>query len=202
MIPALFGDDEHTGADGSYSRMLKARKWLYVASAFAVFHAYGLIDLLSFQKLLGGLISIPAWLLTNALIGALFYLIFQYILLLVQLAGSYRAVIINRLPDSDRTTNARMGIRNTEAHVARALMDLEEADAYGANKGDIIQQLGTYETQLGEYQKELKNSLAADATARPLFRVPEYAIDSLRALVPPIISILALHRLLTTLPGH
>lgn len=201
LIQVILGDDEHTAADGSYVRILKARKWLYLAAAAAVLQAYKLVDFAALRKLSGGVITLPAWLATNALLVGLTYLLIQYGILLVQLATAYRAVISARLPDSDRTASARIAIRNTKGRIDTAVAMLDNPNFAGST-GEVAAELLEHEDALDRFEQELKASLAADATVRRTFRYPEYAIDALRALAPPLVAGAALVRLWSALPGH
>ncbi len=204
MIQIFFGDDEHTAAEGPYVRMLKARKWLYISSALAVLHSFRLIDLKSLKKLSGGLI--PAsdkdlWLATWVIGSGLLYLIVQYVLICFQLGAAYHRVLDIRLPDSQEGMN----IQNVMRGARRALKKLEM-------KRQIEQDLARSTLQTDEEIEkqraainanflDLIESRTGDPTFTPAFRIPEVAIDLLRAAPPLIAAISALLHLIVARPG-
>lgn len=95
-LQVFFGDDEHTAKDGTYSRILRARKWLYLSAAVATILALGLYDAEAAEAALK-VISLPGWLLSQAIAAGLAYLLIQYGLLLFQLAVTYDLVLSERL---------------------------------------------------------------------------------------------------------
>lgn len=96
-LQILFGDDEHTAADGPYTRVMKTRKWLYVSSALVITIAGGWYDAASASKLIGGAVDLADLLLLPALTIGLGYLTLQYGMLLAQLIVSYEIVLRDRL---------------------------------------------------------------------------------------------------------
>mgnify|MGYP005628336087 CR=1 FL=1 len=92
----VFGDDEHTAAEGPYSRLLKVRKWIFVSGGLALITAFGLYDARSFEEVVQ-IISLPESLLKTFLFASLFYLIIIYTLLFAQLSISYKIILDDRL---------------------------------------------------------------------------------------------------------
>lgn len=95
MLQIIFGDDEHTAADGPYSRLLKTRKWLYLTSVSAIILGNGLYNENAAEEILK-VIKLPAHFLTNGITIGLFYLIFQYSFLAVQLVSTYDIILSER----------------------------------------------------------------------------------------------------------
>lgn len=95
-LQILFGDDEHTAADGPYPRVMKTRKWLYLTSVAALLVGDGWIDYEALSRLLGNVVDFSTALLAPALSLALLYLSLQYLFLVSQLFGSYDVVLKER----------------------------------------------------------------------------------------------------------
>lgn len=96
MLQIIFGDDEHTAADGPYPRTMKTRKWVYVTAAAATLLSLRLYDQAAAAEFLK-VISLPGWLLSQATLVGLIYLLIQYALLIGQLVSSYDIVLAERL---------------------------------------------------------------------------------------------------------
>lgn len=96
MLQIIFGDDEHTAADGPYSRVLKTRKWVYLSAAVATLLSTRLYDAEAANALLK-VIDVPWWLLSKATLAGGFYLLVQYGLLGRQLHSVYDLVLEERL---------------------------------------------------------------------------------------------------------
>jgi hypothetical protein len=127
MLQIIFGDDEHTAADGPYVRLMKTRKWLYLSSAAAIVFANGLYDAPAAKALLK-VISAPTWVLAPALFLGLAYLTAQYALLLLQLTSIYDLVVSDRLQTRrvEGLSDARERIRETETALHDALRSSAE----------------------------------------------------------------------------
>ncbi len=95
MLQLIFGDDEHTAADGTYSRVLKIRKWLYLSSVASLIITLGFYDERSATSLVK-VIKLPTELVSPALMFTVLYLLVQYIFLLVQLHSTYDIVLNDR----------------------------------------------------------------------------------------------------------
>lgn len=88
MLQIIFGDDEHTAADGPYSRVLKTRKWLYLSSAVSLAINHGLFNERATNEAII-FFTIPEQRLSLFLFLGIIYLLAQYFLLLVQLYSTY-----------------------------------------------------------------------------------------------------------------
>lgn len=130
MLQIIFGDDEHTAADGPYSRLMKTRKWLYLSSAAAIAMASGLYDEASVKEILK-VVELPIWTLAPALCVGLGYLTAQYLLLLRQLVSIYDLVLADRLQTRrvDDLNAARERIKDADAELHAALKASAEHDA-------------------------------------------------------------------------
>lgn len=96
MLQIIFGDDEHTAADGPYSRVLKTRKWVYLSATVATLLSTRLYDADAASALLR-VIDVPWWLLSKATLAGGLYLLLQYGLLTRQLHSVYDLVLEERL---------------------------------------------------------------------------------------------------------
>jgi hypothetical protein len=97
MLGPYFGDDEGTAAEGPYKRLLKLRKWLYLASAFAGLNAAGLLRPEKFSSLVAGLVHVTPFIATVAIVTGFTLTTVQYFVLLVQLGTTYDIVLEDRL---------------------------------------------------------------------------------------------------------
>ncbi len=131
MLQIFFGDDEHTASDGAYSRLMKARKWLYISSATAIVSAHSLYRPGALENLLK-VVAVPTWLLHNAAAVGTFYLLFQYFLLLVQLASSYdislKSRLVFRKADDAATATERLVAAEKRMLEARSKVEPSDAD--------------------------------------------------------------------------
>jgi hypothetical protein len=120
-LQVFFGDDEHTAKDGTYSRILRARKWLYLSAAAATFLTLGLYDSGAANGILK-VVSLPQWLLAQATAAGLVYLLIQYSLLLYQLAVTYDLVLSERLAfrRADELSAATDRLKRTRDELAAA----------------------------------------------------------------------------------
>ena len=84
MLQVIFGDDEHTAADGPYARLMKTRKWLYIVAVAELAIANGLYNEKATADLLK-VASIPTSALESALLFGLSYMLLQYAFLTWQL---------------------------------------------------------------------------------------------------------------------
>ena len=107
-LQILFGDDEHTAKDGPYYRVLKTRKWVYIASAAALIFAHGLFSEAGAKDLLKA-VAIPSWMLQQLAFGTLTYLLVQYAFLSWQLGVTYDIIVRERLAfrREEELSNAR-----------------------------------------------------------------------------------------------
>jgi hypothetical protein len=95
MLQVIFGDDEHTAADGPYTRLLKTRKWLYISSVATFALASGLYNEKAAHEAMK-VLSLPSSTLRVGLVFGVSYLVAQYCLLLIQLAATYDIVLAER----------------------------------------------------------------------------------------------------------
>lgn len=128
MLQVIFGDDEHTAADGPYTRVLKTRKWLYLTSIAGLVLAQGLYDQEAAARLFS-VVSLPEDILKQAVFGATAYLSTQYAFLVIQLATTYDIVIRERL--TFRREDELSSARDTVTTLSKQLRDVE-ATSYEA----------------------------------------------------------------------
>lgn len=122
MLQIIFGDDEHTAADGPYTRVMKTRKWLYITSGAAVIVTSGLYDEAASKELLK-VVSLPEWFIAAPLAFGLIYLTSQYGLLLYQLLRIHDLVMADRLQNRrvEELSAARERIKIADAELQQAL---------------------------------------------------------------------------------
>jgi hypothetical protein len=113
-LPSLFGDDEHTAADGPYVRVMKSRKWLYIISALVLMFGFRLYDEAGAKALLK-FATIPAKVVVPALVVAGIYMLVQYIMLSAQLYVTYDIVLSDRLTFRRADEIAKMSAQVSEA---------------------------------------------------------------------------------------
>lgn len=95
-LAGLLGDDEHTAAEGPYSRVMKTRKWLYLSAITAQVFALNLYRREEFESVVKFL-WVPSWWVASGVLFGLIYLLAQYALLSGQLLASYDIVLRERL---------------------------------------------------------------------------------------------------------
>lgn len=122
MLQVIFGDDEHTAADGPYTRVLKTRKWLYLTSIAGLLLAQGLYDQDAAARLIS-VVSLPEDILRQAVFGATAYLSTQYAFLAVQLFTTYDIIIRERL--TFRREDELASARETVSLLTKQLREVE-----------------------------------------------------------------------------
>lgn len=96
MLQVIFGDDEHTAADGPYVRVMKTRKWLYISSGIALIIGQGFYRPTEATELFK-VAELPSWWLATGLKFGLIYLLIQYTILTIQLGSVYKVVLQDRM---------------------------------------------------------------------------------------------------------
>lgn len=139
-LQVFFGDDEHTAKDGTYSRILRARKWLYLSAAVATILALGLYDPESAATALR-VVSLPEWLLSQAITAGLAYLLIQYGLLLFQLLVTYDLVLSERLAfrraDELSAATDRLSRSRQELGTAESRFESDAKAAFGSLEQEL-----------------------------------------------------------------
>lgn len=143
MLQVIFGDDEHTAADGPYPRIMKARKWLYMGSIAAIFLAVGLYDAKEAKNIVK-FVSLPAGMIGNAVLIWLGYVLFQYILLICQLISTYDIVLGERLTFRRADELARVA---DQENSARSALDAARKSAFESEKSQIQVELSSFRSQ-------------------------------------------------------
>ena len=164
MLQIIFGDDEHTAADGPYVRLMKTRKWLYLSSAAGLVLANGLYDSAAAKDLLK-VLAAPVWMLAPALSFGLTYLITQYALLLVQLGSIYDLVVSDRLQTRrvEDLAAARERIKETEAELHEAL---KSAASNNIKISQITDEIRRLKRESGDDQLTLLRERTKDVATR------------------------------------
>lgn len=201
MLSNFFGDDEHTAADGPYSRVMKARKWLYITAGVATLYSMNLIKVDALEKLIPFLI-IKDSALYGALLLSLGYLLITYIALVVQLATVYDLIISDRMKyrKDDEIRNAQSRIDDSKKEVIR--LDKIKADQTKAFRNSPAPEYSAAEHDAAtiiynRHVNDLTDILKKDPSSRPLYKKIEYFIDWVRIGIPFIFSISAIWSLAT-----
>lgn len=108
MLQIIFGDDEHTAADGPYARLMKTRKWLYLSSAASLAVSGGLYNEPAATALVK-IVKLPTSIIAPSLVIGIVYLLVQYTSLIGQLISTYDIVLTDRFTfrRSDELASAR-----------------------------------------------------------------------------------------------
>lgn len=122
VLQIIFGDDEHTAADGPYARLMKTRKWLYLSSAtLSIVHG-GLYNEKAASSLLK-IVKAPTSVVEPAFAIGVAYLLLQYSLLVGQLLSTYDIVLSDRFifRRSDELTSARDKIKEATSQLQSSI---------------------------------------------------------------------------------
>jgi hypothetical protein len=135
MLQVIFGDDEHTAADGPYVRVLKTRKWLYILSILALTISFDLYDDQAAKEILQ-FVRLPSKVMAVSVTSGLTYLSIQYVLLLMQLWTTYDIVLDERLTfrradelaaATEQEQIARDALKNAKNNiVSQDIIDLQD----------------------------------------------------------------------------
>ena len=175
MLQVIFGDDEHTAAEGPYVRVLKTRKWLYLISLASVAVGSSLYDPKATKDLLK-IVSLPTHTLEIALALGIFYLGLQYLLLVGQLISTYDIVLDERLTfrraeelasATDRENTARKDYEASLANVSTPDMEgliyeLQKIDQALPRARSLVESLEskaeTHKDETDEVKRDFKAS--------------------------------------------
>lgn len=181
MLQVIFGDDEHTSAEGPYSRLMRTRKWLYVLAIVAIALSNGLYDEVAAAALLR-VIEVPEALLSKAVLLGLAYLVLQYGILVAQLLSAYDIVLVVRFEDQRKAELSAA----TDA-VVEARRRLVAARAAASGQADGAHAVSQAQLELESARAARLRLLSMNYARRPLYRRLEVIIDLLRVLVPPVL---------------
>jgi hypothetical protein len=200
MLQSVFGDDEHTASEGTYQRLMKTRKWLYLTSALAIVMSQGLYDEEAAKALLQ-VVAAPEWLIRGAVKIALGYLLLLYSLLFLQLATTYDIIWRERLfksaREKDRSASIAVEAANRELSDAAGVLNRLEGpervgdSAYRAAELRVERARSARNTALAEYAAVQRD----DPTRRPNYAATEMMIDAIRILPPIVFGFIAFGRL-------
>lgn len=191
-LAALFGDDEHTATEDAYTRSLKARKWVVLASVvFFGVHA-PLFEPVAFSVGVGRvIIPLHGWSVASG--TGLIYIVTQYALLNVQLVLRYRDLLGQRfgLRELERAAILQHTIRSLLADREEALTaNMPPMMTHSSGPSDDIA-LARIDKRLEEIQKEL-DALPRRTRPGPIYTAAEAGIDFLRLASPWGAAIVAL----------
>jgi len=167
MLQIIFGDDEHTAADGTYIRVMKTRKWLYLSSAASPVVSLGFYDASSATELVK-VIKLPTTLVAPSLSFGVTYLLIQYAFLLGQLFSTYDIVLkerfIFRRADELSSTRERMVDARQKLNVAMTEFRHNNETAFDSRERELIATLNAEKDLLAASEKsriQLENRKAA-----------------------------------------
>ena len=195
MLSNFFGDDEHTAADGPYSRVMKARKWLYLSAGVATLYNLNLLKLPALEKIIP-FIALPDNVVRHSLQISLAYLVITYIPLIIQVITTYDLIIIDRLryrkDDDIRLLQSRVDESRREVmrqdklkEDTKSAMGVGVPNVYSEPEHDAANRI------FERHVRELKEVLERDPSDRPLYKKMEYFIDWSRIVLPLLVSLQA-----------
>lgn len=116
VLQILFNDDEHTAADGPYSRVMRTRKWLYLTSAASLAVSGGLYHPAAANALVK-VVSLPTQVVAPTLALGVGYLLLQFCILVRQLVSTYDIVLSERFKSrrEEELGRARDNVRQAQA---------------------------------------------------------------------------------------
>lgn len=161
MLQIIFGDDEHTAADGSYARVMKTRKWLYLSSAASLIISMGFYDASSTTALVK-VIKLPTSLVAPAMAYAVTYLLLQYVFLVGQLISTYDIVLSDRFifrrADELASASDRVKDNRIQLNAAIAQFNIDSQSAYESRERDLTSALKAVESQLSSAEESIASS--------------------------------------------
>lgn len=209
MLQVILGADDHTATEGSYLRAVKARKWVYLATALCALLAHRLYVEPAANDLLK-VVEVPYWFVSQAVGLGLAYLTLQYAILLVQVRSVYDLELDERFAAKLKSEREKASgtVESAATHlrsVDREIADLEEQleqvhsgfsegsisaleaqlQAVTANRYGAAQMLDDATERLGSVE-------IRDPAKRRMFVLTEKLIDGLRLCVPIIAAAAAL----------
>jgi len=197
MFQNFFGDDEHTAADGPYTRVMKTRKWLYFTAVLATSYNMMLINPAKIEEVIGFL-ALPDQVLRWSLLSALLYLLLIYMALSTQLASIYDLVLSERLRFRKDDEIAAAQIRVDESRKEVIRMDEEQKRHRNTSvafmSGDKHYSSDEHDVAISIYNRNvetLARILSGDPSDRAFFREIEIAVDVVRVVGPVIMASIA-----------
>ncbi|RKE49985.1 hypothetical protein [Sphingomonas sp. PP-CC-1A-547] len=161
MLQIIFGDDEHTAADGSYARVMKTRKWLYLSSAASLIISMGFYDASSTTALVK-VIKLPTSLVAPAMAYAVTYLLLQYIFLVGQLISTYDIVLndrfIFRRADELASATERVKDNRLQLNAAIAQFNIDNRSAFESRERELTSSLTGVESQIESAEDAIASS--------------------------------------------
>lgn len=188
-LQIFFGDDEHTAADGTYARLMKTRKWVYLSSALAVLLARDAYYPDAAHAIIK-VISLPLTLLVPSVFLGLVYILLQYSTLLVQLYGVYDLTLMDRFR-SRKWDDIDLAQKKLE-EASKNLREMDRSQVTGMMTStrsaidENIKRESLLRSAVIEAEKEYSAAVSSDPSQRTSYRQTEIAIDFLR-LAPPLL---------------
>jgi hypothetical protein len=218
MWATYFGDDELTATDGSYVRLLRTRKWLYLSAAMAVLNVGGHLDVRAVSKLTGNAVELSSLAISIVILAGFALTSIQYGLLISQTRLIYDLVLAKRFSTSRREELDRLrkalneserAYLTTKEEEEQEVKDLElfQGSAVVRRKtksgelilpSDSLAKLDRLRAQMIEERaalevarENLEEALAEDPATRPGFKSHEQWLDWLRIYPPALTAALA-----------
>jgi len=160
MLQIIFGDDEHTAADGTYTRVMKTRKWLYMSSAASLIVSLGFYDASSATSLVK-VIKLPTTLVAPSLAFGVTYLLIQYGFLLGQLISTYDIVLQDRFifRRADELSSARERMFDARQKLSASIEEFRRSNdtAFNSRERELSATLRLEEDLLAAAEKNRIN---------------------------------------------
>lgn len=160
MLQIIFGDDEHTAADGTYTRVMKTRKWLYMSSAASLIVSLGFYDASSATDLVK-VVKLPTTLVAPSLAFGVTYLLIQYGFLLGQLISTYDIVLKDRFifRRADELSSARERMVDARQKLSASIAEFRRSNdtAFNSRERELAASLQLEDDLLAAAEKNRIN---------------------------------------------
>lgn len=199
MFQNFFGDDEHTAADGPYSRVMKTRKWLCFTAAISTMFNLNLINTSKFSEVFK-IFSMKNDVIMWSLFGANTYLLIIYAALCFQLVVVYDLILADRLRfrKDEEIANAQAKVDDSKRDVIRLDEDKKRRLKFGAISlsGEKEYSEQEHDAATAVYNRNveaLAKIIASDPSDRKFFKEIEVSIDIARIILPAIASAISIY---------
>lgn len=185
MLQIIFGDDEHTAAEGPYARAMKTRKWLYITCLALLAVTNGYYNPVETQKLIK-VVTLNKGPVEVGLLLTSIYLTVQFAFIVAQLVATYDLVLVDRFKSRREEELSR-----AKEVVLKAVKDYDASivqfkSNYGEAFSRRIAELNlNLENILSELEKKKEERIAAEweKGSVDLLRQVRYQEGRLKAVV-------------------
>jgi len=203
-LASLLGDDEHTAKDDAYARAMKSRKWVMLSAAACIAVWSGFFSPIDFSVGVGKM-SVAAETWRKLTSYGLMYASFQYVFLIIQLAGRYQHLLrerfglreVERAMDTQRQIEQAVLERSAMKGDPRAqaiMVATNSPDHFivpGSLPSDVLQsRIDGLDNKIAQLQA-LADSNPPQPAPNTLYQLSEVSIDFIRLGVPALTAVIA-----------